>query len=247
MAVRCVWLLRDGTEGAWSFGMGSRLRSSLVALSTIIAACGARERGPVDDAYTSTDAASDAHAPSMEAAPDAHAPSMDGAPDEHTPSRDAPDEAAVSMDASSDEHAPDASAPRDSCAFSGDSAIRDVATIDVGAGCSPGLVWTDTSVRLTLRRWGYVTSPCPYQADRCEMSDVILSALHGLCPIPRPQQSGYDMPNYRVEITDADGTLTAYRAWGRNVVDRDNPDPTLPTIDVASVERLVKVLGCTPR
>jgi hypothetical protein len=83
---------------------------------------------------------------------------------------------------------------------------------------------------------------------------VALSTIVAACggrdrsPVDDPSSPMDAAPDgFAPSLDAADGTRTAYRAWGGNVVDRDNPDPSLPTIDVAPLERLVKLLGCPPR
>jgi hypothetical protein len=111
---------------------------------------------------------------------------------------------------------------------------------DQPATCAAG-VWKVTSTRIEIRSSQFFSGRSGYLQERSLLTGAQLAALDGLCVIPTPTLRVADAGNYRITVTDDDGTQTSYRATEGNFLE-DNLG--LPTIDIHALEPFLDTFSC---
>jgi len=105
--------------------------------------------------------------------------------------------------------------------------------------------WSESSARVELRSFGYWNGSSRFDAEREQLTPAQLEALEGLREIPTPDgPRGSDYVSYRVEITDADGSIAHYRAAQDNITDGDEGDLSLQTLDVHTLQPFLGTFHC---
>jgi hypothetical protein len=105
--------------------------------------------------------------------------------------------------------------------------------------------WSETSARVELSSFGYWEGSSRFDAEREQLTAEQLRALEGLREIPTPDGPlGADFVSYRVEISDADGSVAHYRAAEDNITDSDEGDLSLRTLDVDTLRPFLGTFHC---
>lgn len=113
------------------------------------------------------------------------------------------------------------------------------------AECKPGTVWNASSASIRLQGGGYFSKPAGYEADRTLLSAAQLEALDRLCVVPTPDATLSDATFYRIEITDRDGNVKAYRSADYpGVAPEEGESAKLPTLAIRSVSAFRNTYRC---
>ena len=105
--------------------------------------------------------------------------------------------------------------------------------------------WGPSSSRIAVHSFGFWEGSSGFEADRSELTPAQLDLLDGLRRIPTPE--GFivaDLTSYWVDITDSGGRVVSYRAAATNVMASDEPDLTLPTLDIDTLEPFLETFQC---
>jgi hypothetical protein len=127
----------------------------------------------------------------------------------------------------------------------GDAVVEEVpAAAPTPERVEPARPWGGQSRRIWIQGVGR-DGVSRFEAERQELTPAQLEALDGLRGIPTPPgPPGVDSVRYQIRITDGSGAVVSYRAADFNLLDGEELDPTLPSIDVYTLEPFLEASHC---
>jgi hypothetical protein len=118
------------------------------------------------------------------------------------------------------------------------------APLDIDAAAELPRPWGDVSSGITVDG-SSPNGPSRFEAKRSELTAAQLQALDGLRRIPAPQgEPATHTTSYRIGISDRNGAVTTYRAADWNLLNADEGDVALPSIDVHTLEPFLDAAHC---
>lgn len=125
-----------------------------------------------------------------------------------------------------------------------------VADIDVDrddnpGACTPGLVWTSTSRRIEVRSYSFWQGSSGYRVERTALTAAQRTALNALCVRPQPTGPVFaDISAFQIDVTDNNGSVKSYRSAIDDLLDGDENDHSIPTIEYDSLKPFLATFRC---